>query len=256
METQLNNIDKLSKLYNKQSYFDIYGGSTVFSVLFVIMFFSLYSYMTLSNKFAYIQKNWPKYRCDPKVIPLAGLINKDPNKGILETTTYNFTNCTTTILTEISSEFLRPLYYVTSSLQSLIKNAVNDVQMIRTRISSIATNVEDTDRQIMGRIMNFLMPIRLMFIKVKDLLGKTNATLVTGMYTAIGTYLGLKSFVATFMILLLIPLAFCILTAAILSSVVFTAPLAVPFAFAASVLAAFLVWAGLLQAEVRRKQKV
>ena len=256
METQLNNIDKLTKMYNKQSYYDVYGGSTVFSVLFVIGFFSLVSYITLSNKFAYIRKNWGNYRCNPQVIPLAGIINKDPHKGVLETTADNFTNCTSTILTEITGEFLTPIYSVTSSLENMVKNAVHDVQMIRTKIGSIVSNVEDVDRQIMGRIMNFLMPIKLMFIKIRDMLGKTNATLMTGMYTAIGTYLGLKSFIAAFAVLLLIPLAFCLLTAGILEAGLFTAPLAVPFWFAAGVLIAFLVWVALLEHEILEKQKV
>ena len=256
METQINNVDKLFNMYDKQTYYDLYGGSTVFSVLFVIGFFSLFSYITLSTKFAHIRKNWSNYKCNPQVIPLAGLINKDPHKGTLETTADNFTNCTSNILTEITGDFLTPIYSVTSSLENMVKHSIHDVQMIRTKIGSIVNNVKDVDRQIMGRIMNFLMPVKLMFIKIKDMLGKANATLVTGMYTAIASYLGLKSFIATFALLLLIPLAFCLTTAGILEAGLFTAPLAVPFWFAAGVLAAFLAWIALLEHEILKKQKV
>ena len=128
--------------------------------------------------------------------------------------------------------------------------------MIRTKIGSIVNNVKDLDRQIMGRIMNFLMPVKLMFIKIKDMLGKANATLVTGMYTAIASYLGLKSFIATFALLLLIPLAHSVsTTTGILEAGLFTAPLAVPFWFAAGVLAAFLAWIALLEHEIFEKNK-
>ena len=39
MESKITNIDKISRLYNSQTYFDLYGGSTVFSILFVLAFF-------------------------------------------------------------------------------------------------------------------------------------------------------------------------------------------------------------------------
>lgn len=255
METQINNVDKLMNMYNKQSYTDLYGGSAVFSILFVIGFFALFSYITLSKKFAYIRKNWGKYKCNPQVIPLAGLINKDPHKSVLDTTADNFTDCTTNILIEITGDFLSPLYYITSSLEAMVKGAIHDVQMIRTKIASIVSNVEDVDGQIMGRIMNFMMPIRLMFIKLKDMLAKTNATMITTMYTGIATYLGLKSFIATFAILMLIPLAFCVLTAAILDAFFFTAPFAIPFEIAAGIIGAILIFVGIVEVEIAKKEQ-
>ena len=103
--------------------------------------------------------------------------------------------------------------------------------------------------------MNFMMPIRLMFIKLKDMLAKTNATMITTMYTGIATYLGLKSFIATFAILMLIPLAFCVLTAAILDAFFFTAPFAIPFEIAAGIIGAILIFVGIVEVEIAKKEQ-
>ena len=253
MESKITNIDKISRLYNSQTYFDLYGGSTVFSILFVLAFFSLYSYIHLSKRFASIRKEWPKWRCNPQVMPIAGLINKTPHKSILESTADNFTNCTTTILTDITGEFLQPIYSVTSSLNNMVHEAVNDVQLIRNKIGDIGHNISNIDKEIMGRIMNFMMPVRLLLLKFKDMLGKTNATIVGGIYTAIGTYLGVKSFINAFAIILLIGLAFSLATGGALAAGIFTAPLAPPFFVIAAIITAGLIFVGLVELEVKRK---
>lgn len=253
MEYNIENIDKVQTFYNKQKYFDLYGGSAVISILFMISVFSLFSYLHISKKFNEIRKNWPKYKCNPQVIPFAGIINKDPHKTVLETTSINFNGCVTNILTEINSDFLQPIYYVTNTLQNITKSIVNDVQIIRTKIGSIVENVESIDNQIMGRIFNFMMPIKIMFIKLKDMLAKTNATMVASMYTGLATYLGIKSFIGAFAVIMGIGLAFAIATAAILNAFIFTAPLAIPFEIVAGVIGSVLIFVAILEREIMSK---
>ena len=247
MESKLNNVDKIAKLYNKQTYFDLYGGSTVFSIVFVLAFFCLFSYVHISGKFAEIRKDWPNQRCNPQVIPFAGLINRSPDKTILESTADNFSNCTTTILTEITGDFLTPLYSVTSFLKSMVTTVINDVDIIRNKIGSIGDNIKSIDRQIMGRIFNFLMPIKVFFMKFRDMLAKTNATIVGGLYTSIGTYLGFRSFFGAFITIMLIGMAFALATGGALAAGLFTAPLAPPFFIIAAAIGAVIVFVLLVE---------
>ena len=58
--------------------------------------------------------------------------------------------------------------------------------------------IGDIDTEIMGKILGFLMPLRKMLSKMKSIMHKGQATLVTSMYGIISGYLGLKSFVGAF----------------------------------------------------------
>lgn len=250
-----NNIDTLQKMYNSQGYMDLYGGSAVLSILLVIVFFILFSYFHIQKRFSQIRREWPKYKCNPQVLPFAGLINKNPHMTAMDTTAANFNECINNVLIDITGDFLQPIYYITSGLETMVKGIVDDVQNIRKKIGSIVGNFASIDTEIMGRTLNLMMPIKLMFIKMKDMLAKTNATLITTMYSGIATYLGLKSFISVFAIFMLIPLAFCILTAAILDIFFFTAPFAVPFEIAAGIIGAVLIFVGIVEAEILRKEK-
>lgn len=248
-------LNNIQKIYNNQKYFDIYGGSAVISILFAISVFSLFSYFHISKKFNKIRQNWSKYKCNPQVIPFAGIINKDPHKSVLDSTAVNFNGCVTNTLTEISSDFLQPIYYVTSTLQHITKSIVHDIQLIRTKIGSMVHNVESIDSEIMGRILNFMMPIRLMFMKIKDMISRTNATMVTSMYTALSTYLGIRSFIGAFAAIMGIGLAFALATAAVFNALIFTAPMAIPFEIIAGIIGAVLVFVGLLERDIISKTK-
>lgn len=210
---------RLTHFYDSKGYFDLYGGSAAFSILFTISAFSLVSYFMLQKSFTKIRKDWPNQRCNPQVIPLAGIINKDPHKSILETTSSNFEHCVNNVLVNITGDFLQPIYYITSIIQNMIHGVSQDVQMIRTKISSIVNNVETIDSEIMTRIFNFMIPIQKMTMKIKDVLGKFNGVLTISLYSAITTYYGFKSFILLFLIVIGIVLAFCLTTAAVLYTV-------------------------------------
>ena len=52
---------------------------------------------------------------------------------------------------------------------------------------------------MIARILNVMIPLQTMVIKLRDLLGKVQGTLVAGLMTVYGAYLTLKSFVGAFM---------------------------------------------------------
>mgnify|MGYP001161487187 CR=1 FL=1 len=73
------------------------------SVVLILFIFSLiHLYLTLSIGIADIEKNWDKYKCNPGIIPFAGIFGKDPlvtSKECIKLTQVNF-----------MSSFLEPIY--------------------------------------------------------------------------------------------------------------------------------------------------
>lgn len=227
------------KLYKKKGYFDMYGGSLFLTFFILLVFFVATSYFYVMNNIKPIRRNWTKERCSPSIIPFAGLINPDPHTNAFESTSQNFSYCVNNILTSITSNFLQPIYYVMKLVHSIINDVVEAVQMVRKKINSFVTNIESIDREIMGRIFNFLTPIHIMFIKMKDLLEKVNATILTSIYSIISGYFAVKSFTGAFVKIMIIGLI--ALTAIIIPLLFFffTIPLAVPLLVIYGIVAGF-----------------
>ena len=76
-------MDKIPKTFNsyinkitqKITYLDKYGGSVLATGLILFSFFLIFSYFYVMNKLKPIKKDWVKQRCNPAVMPFAGLIN-------------------------------------------------------------------------------------------------------------------------------------------------------------------------------------
>jgi len=188
----------LENIYKKVGYFDIYGGSLISSVFILLVFFLLLSYFYIMSNIKPIKNDWARQRCSPSVIPFAGLINKPPNMTAFEFTGANFSNCLNNILTDITGDFFQPIYYMVNALTTIIKGITESVQAIRKKIMSVVGNIVSIDNEIMGRIMGVLSPLRLMLIKIKDSLSKVTGIGVTSIYSVIGLWLSIQTFVRIF----------------------------------------------------------
>lgn len=210
---------KVSDLYKKINYFDKYGGSLIGTFFILLIFFLLLSYFSVMSRSSVIKKNWNVNKCNPSVIPFAGLINKPYNMSAFDYTSQNFSGCINNILLSIANEFIKPLTNLGSLASNSINKLVKSVDAIRNKLSSVASNFASIDNIIMGRIMNVLMPLRYMLSKIKDTIGRVQGTLVTSLFTVLGTYLGIKSFIANFVNFLVLALVVLagIITALILS---------------------------------------
>tara|TARA_Y100000780_G_scaffold232460_1_gene264207 strand:+ start:5516 stop:7063 length:1548 start_codon:yes stop_codon:yes gene_type:complete len=193
----------IGKLYNKIGYFDKYGGSVVSTIFILIVFFVIFSYFNIIANIKPIKKNWNINKCKPGVIPFAGIINKPKNMTAFEFTSTNFMECLNSVQTSITGDFLQPIYYIVNTVKSSLDGITSDIQMVRKKITSVIDNMVSIDSKIMGKIMGFLTPIRLMLIKMKDALSKIMGVGVTTAYSTIGLWLSLQTFIKAFVTIML-----------------------------------------------------
>lgn len=227
----MNNIststDKIKKMYSKLGYFDEYGTSIMFFIILTIILLLIVSYTSIMENIKPIKDNWSNERCKPNIMPFAGLINKNPADTTTEYTAKNFQYCLTGILSKIAGYAVDPIYAVLNVFTDLVKEISKALQMIRTIIANIRTDLKDVATQIYKRIENFVIALQMLFVKLKDTMGKIHGSLVTGLFTSMGSYLTLMTVlgsVTELMIGLLISLAAIIISLWILP---FTWPVAI-----------------------------
>lgn len=203
MDTTTNVKTLLQNIYNKVGYFDMYGGSIVATMFILFVFFILLSYFYVMANIKPIKANWSTQKCSPSVIPFAGFINKPPHTSTFDYTSENFYECVNSILTHITGDFFEPIYYVMNTVHSSMQSISQDIQNVRRKISSMVGNLVSIDNEIMGRILAFMSPIRLMIVKIKDSLSKIAGVGVTSMYSVVGLWLSLQTFIRVFIQLML-----------------------------------------------------
>ena len=188
----------LGTLYDDVGFSDKYGGSIIITGVTIIVFFLLVSYFNIMINLEPIKKDWVNQRCTPGILPFAGLINPPPGVSAFQYTSDNFTQCTQNILQQVTGVFLLPINFFVQAINGIF-NMVNEaLNTIREMLNMIRVKVRTIGEDVMGKILNIMIPIQKMFMSINDLFGKIQGILASGLFTALGTYYTMKSAIGAF----------------------------------------------------------
>jgi len=189
----LESAQKIKHLYKNLSYFDQYGTSIIICIILLTILFWIHGYYTIMTNVQPIKDNWLKYRCNPKVIPFAGLINKPDNQTATEFTQDNFTQCVQEMLKPITKRAVSPFDYMTSSFLKIFQVILAAVKQIRELTNSIRVKFAEIAKNIMGRLINFLIPLQQIIIAFKDTMAKVVGIIQASINTCLGSIFAMKS---------------------------------------------------------------
>ena len=98
--------------------------TTVLCIVFIIAI----SYYHVMNNVTPIKEDWPNQKCNPAVIPFAGIINNTSSTETnLEFTASNFNGCINSILASIVGCAFQPFYYLMNLINSEFQNLLTAV---------------------------------------------------------------------------------------------------------------------------------
>ena len=193
------NLEKIKKLYHNEGYFDRYGNSIFLFFVLAIILFIVYTYFQIQTNLQSIRDNWAVERCKPMILPFVGFINKPDDQGIFDFTQQNFDSCLQTILQNIIGFFVAPLNYLVALMTELYLSIINALDQIRIMFLQIRDAIEKLGTDVMTRLMNIIAPILQIIIAFKDMAGKGQAILLTGLFTGLAVYDLLSSFLLNIM---------------------------------------------------------
>lgn len=234
----INSSNKINNLYKNLNYYDMYGGSIFIFTILVIILMLVFAYSYVMKNIQPIKDNWVQERCNPKVIPFAGYINKPDGSTAFEYTKENYDFCVQNILKSISGYAVEPITFVTNAISEMYNTLMNSLNNMRAMFSNIRTSVGNIAQEIFGRIMNVIIPIQYILVSVSDLMQKAGGVMTATLYTVMGVIDMLKSMMGAILEALILIL---VLMAALIISMFIG--LAFPPAMAA--LAIFIVIAGI-----------
>ena len=196
-------ILNVNKLYRNKTYLEKYGSSVSITVIVIIAFLLVFSYFNIKSNINELKDDWNNIRCRPGIIPFAGMINKDPNDTVLESTSKNFSVCTNLILKSIVDVFTKPIISTIESLTSGLKKLASSGGGLQTLAANIIKKMRVLMEYFISRIGSVIIPIQKMYINMKDVLNKMNAVIITLLHALIAKFSALRAFIGSFMDLII-----------------------------------------------------
>lgn len=222
--------EKINNLYEKNGFLEKFGGSIVMTVIIFLVFFILLSYYYIKSKMTDIQQNWSEEKCNPAVIPFAGLINPPKDGSAMDYTSENFNQCLNNTLEGVADVAMEPVNYSVSMANSFFDGVNDAIDGIRGMLSKIRSDIGDFSKNVMSRILSIIMPLLYTLIKMKDAFQKVNGVMGTAIFSLLGAYDTLRSLmnsIAEIIVMILIIVSIVIYVGIGLSYNIFTFPIGI-----------------------------
>ena len=162
-----------------------YSDALIVVIICCIVFAVLVHYLIVVNSRS-IVNDWNNRRCDPTIIPFAGIINAPEGKSIFEYTAENFSTCVKQSVSDEASDTIKSFETEISRIMSQIALLSVNASVTRTGISQFRQNTSDTIENVYDKLNHVTISLAGTVSKMKDVLNKTHASIVSGMYTLRG----------------------------------------------------------------------
>jgi len=180
--------NKIISMYENIGYLGMYGTDVLITVLLFGITLGIVSFATYKSIINHLKDNWNTNKCNPIIIPFAGLIMPVPGQSTSETTFENFNYCIQQDMSAVFSIIMMPfefILYLTitflDTVLELILAVIDELAWIKNQISSIF-------EEIYNKIVNFIIPVVEIVVHVRDMLGKINGIITTTLYTMMNIY--------------------------------------------------------------------
>lgn len=244
--------DSINRLYDKAGYLDLYGGDLYITIFVFVVVFLVISYYSIMSRLRPIKANWVKERCNPSVVPFAGLIHRPEGKSVMEATAENFAECGQNVTRGIAGYALQPLQYLLHTINRMFAEVAGSINSARGMFNNVRGGVMDVGQDVMGRSLNIISPIQQIMASSKAAFGKASGIGASAVYTLYGSYLALKAMIGSiiqFIILILIAMAVIIV---ILWIMPWTWPIAAAGTAVFIVMAALLSYVAIIFSQVMK----
>jgi len=166
------------------------NGTYIIQSIIIVIIFAL---LQLSNVLAIgiknIQDNWSLYRCNPLVIPMAGIFGHDPQK--------TFTYCSQNYNMNFSQYLLDPFRYIIGNLSNFGQDIGSVMGGLGNLAGSSNSGVLSIVTNLWGTATNILVSFQLILVGMRDTFSKIIGTLITILYILKGIEVVIPSMLLT-----------------------------------------------------------
>ena len=157
-------LEKINKIYKELTYNDLNGTSIAVSILLAIIFIGLISYFYIQINIKLLRKDWTLNRCNPLLMPFAGLIMPQKTQSAWEYTEANFSYCSMSILQKLAKIATIPIHLMEAAVLEIENLILEAIMEIIRLINLIKKYLMSLIQSLFNKLQNILIVIGLFLI--------------------------------------------------------------------------------------------
>ena len=161
-------------------------GNMALAAAIILVWGGAVSYYFVMAHAAEIRENWSKQKCDPRVLPFAGMVNAPAGQTSGEFTAANFSECLTETGQLIAADAIAPAQHLVSGLGDTADGLGGAMQHARDAVNDMRHATQNITDKVTTRIYNTSLPLVSTGISTKSGLNKAQAVAGTGLFAAQG----------------------------------------------------------------------
>lgn len=158
--------------------------------LLIAVAVALYIWIENSANFAGIKNNWAEYRCQPQMMPFAGLFGYSINE--------NFEFCLQQIIQENTKGVTGPFAQGMLGFTSVLTNLMESANSFRTMLATLVGGIIKIISEFKARMTALMGRIKLTASRMKALMYRVYGTMFAMVYMGISAQTGIINFGDTF----------------------------------------------------------
>ena len=123
----------------------------------------------------------------------AGLIDKNAGSNKFDYAGKNFNECVANTLRGGMKKAMEPINLATKGISDVQESNLKAVQGIREQINYIRNNTASSVKNVMHRLVGFLIPTQNIILKIRDTFQKSVGVMTSALYNFYGFMVTLKS---------------------------------------------------------------
>jgi hypothetical protein len=181
-------MDTITELYHTRGYIDIHGMDVLITTTIITTVMIATGYTNYQSMLLAIRADWDVYRCNPLIMPFAGVAMPVEGKASSLITMENVQYCVkkdAAIALSIAVMPIETMMYATvdilDGIQEGITLSMNVTQWLLNKLR------EQMDI-VMNKLKAITIPLREMIVRIRDAISKSNAVLTTVLYVGMHMY--------------------------------------------------------------------
>lgn len=138
-----------------------------------------------------IAENWPKYRCDPTVMPFASFYGHDPAE--------NFQFCMKDMFGVQANQLLAPFTNIMGAVTGALMTMVNSLMSMRIQLATLVGGVSKITREFQDRITQIMFRTQITASRIRMLMGRLFAIFYAIIYMGLSGITAVTNFGDTFL---------------------------------------------------------
>ena len=218
---------KIISMYENIGYLGMYGTDVCITILIIVITLCIVSFSSYKAVINELKTNWNTNKCNPIIIPFAGLIMPVFGQSTSETTVENFNYCVHSDMSAVFGIIMMPFEFILYLTISFLDTVLMLIMELIAFLAWLKNILGRLFGEFYKKILNFVIPIIEITVHVRDMLGKINGIVTASLFMVMNIYNITVSGVInilTILVNLLISLIAVLVIMMVLAALFFTNP--------------------------------